>query len=275
MKDKRYQDDIPQIWEEVAQFSVSIRTMYTMKYARILLLYLPLCLFTQCKNTPMSKVTYLHETTAKGGDELNGPATLLFNAEHSLYIHEGLSKRDTALNKAINDNTTGDPEGFPIYKRHRERTMICKITCNGMYKKEKYCLVSDTLGDIAWRIEPDVRRFGSYTCQKAMGEFRGRIYEAWFAPDIPIPSGPFKLGGLPGLILEATSTDGVVKFTFVRLETGENVSGEIKLPTGQETQISHAQFIEKNDARNREYLKQAAEKRLFGPITRLETIEIW
>jgi GLPGLI family protein len=227
-------------------------------------------------SAPIGKVTYIHQTATQGGAELNGPASLLFNADHSLYIHGGAPVRDSSVSKEgyVNYNIAGDTEGFPIYKRHRERIMTCKITCNGLFKKEKYCLVSDSMS-ISWRIEPDMRRFGAYTCQKAMGDFRGRTYEVWFAPDIPIPSGPFKLGGLPGLILEAQSTDGMVKFTFVKLETSESVSGEIKLPTGWDTEISHTQFIEKEAARNKAFLERLAAKGQQGTITRQETIEIW
>jgi len=45
------------------------------------------------------------------------------------------------------------------------------------------------------------KRFGQYDCRRAIGKFRGREYEVWYTTDIPIPGGPFKLGGLPGLIL--------------------------------------------------------------------------
>jgi GLPGLI family protein len=248
-----------------------------MKYASFFFLSLvfPFCLFAQYKNAPMGKVTYLQETSTEGDRELNGVASLLFNTDHSLYIHQGTPKQDSSLSKHISVNIAGDSEGFPIYKRHRERTMACRITCDGMYKKEKYCLVSDTLEDIVWRIEPDFKRFSTYNCQKAMGEFRGRTYEAWFAPDIPISSGPFKLGGLPGLILEATSTDGKVKFTFVQLETGENVSGEIKSPSGWDLQMSQTHLIKEQDARDKAFLEKLTSKGLQVSVTRSETIEVW
>ena len=61
-----------------------------------------------------------------------------------------------------------------------------------------------------------------YTCQKATCHFRGRNYVAWFAPDIPVRQGPWKLGGLPGLILKAHDTDSLYTFEAVKVETGRH-----------------------------------------------------
>ncbi|NJC26401.1 hypothetical protein GGR27_001900 [Lewinella antarctica] len=49
---------------------------------------------------------------------------------------------------------------------------------------------------------------------KARGAYGGRDYTAWFAPSFPVPFGPYHFGGLPGLILEITSDDGLVTYTF-------------------------------------------------------------
>lgn len=54
-----------------------------------------------------------------------------------------------------------------------------------------------------WLISDSTKQILGYFCQKAQCGFRGRIWTAWFTPDIPISDGPWKLNGLPGLILEA------------------------------------------------------------------------
>ncbi len=53
-----------------------------------------------------------------------------------------------------------------------------------------------------WIIGDSVKQILGYTCKKAVCDFRGRQWIAWFAVDIPIKDGPWKLNGLPGLILE-------------------------------------------------------------------------
>lgn len=54
-----------------------------------------------------------------------------------------------------------------------------------------------------WQIQSETKEVMGYSCQLASCDFRGRTWHAWFSPDIPINEGPWKLFGLPGLVLEA------------------------------------------------------------------------
>ena len=54
-----------------------------------------------------------------------------------------------------------------------------------------------------WEILSDTTTILSYLCYKASCRFKGRDYTAWFTPAIPRGEGPWKLCGLPGLILYA------------------------------------------------------------------------
>lgn len=64
-----------------------------------------------------------------------------------------------------------------------------------------------------WSISEETKEISGYQCLKATTKYRGREWEAWFAPEIPIPDGPWKLCGLPGLILEAYDTHKDYCFT--------------------------------------------------------------
>lgn len=52
-----------------------------------------------------------------------------------------------------------------------------------------------------WKIIEEKIKIGNFECQKAEAEFGGRIWTAWFTPEIQIPDGPYKFHGLPGLIV--------------------------------------------------------------------------
>ncbi len=70
----------------------------------------------------------------------------------------------------------------------------------------------------AWKLEEDTAGILSYTCRKAVCEFKGRKWTAWYAPEIPISEGPWKLYGLPGLILKAEDEAKHYSFVCVGLE---------------------------------------------------------
>ena len=70
-----------------------------------------------------------------------------------------------------------------------------------------------------WKIEPERQTILGHQCQKASCHWRGRDFVAWFAPDIPVQAGPWKFGGLPGLILKLQDTDGVYRFEAVQISS--------------------------------------------------------
>ena len=54
-----------------------------------------------------------------------------------------------------------------------------------------------------WIITDETDIILGFPCIKATTNFRGREWIAFFTPDIPVQEGPWKLYGLPGLILKA------------------------------------------------------------------------
>ena len=49
-------------------------------------------------------------------------------------------------------------------------------------------------------------------------DYHGRHWTVWFTPEIPIMDGPWKLQGLPGLILEAYEPTGQHTFVVTGIE---------------------------------------------------------
>lgn len=69
-----------------------------------------------------------------------------------------------------------------------------------------------------WQVGSETKTIADYQCQKATCSFRGRNYTAWFALDIPISQGPWKFGGLPGLILKVYDDAQEYVFECVGIE---------------------------------------------------------
>src|ERR1700744_6361001 len=79
-------------------------------------------------------------------------------------------------------------------------------------------LMEDAMPAIGWKISNDTMTFGGLHCQKATAHFKGRDYTAWFCPDLPLHVGPWKLNGLPGVIVQAYDTRKDVQFMFDGVE---------------------------------------------------------
>lgn len=79
-------------------------------------------------------------------------------------------------------------------------------------------IINDDLPVINWRVSGDKANFGELNCQKATCHFKGRDYTAWFCPDLPVNVGPWKLNGLPGVIVEAYDAKKEIVFKFDRVE---------------------------------------------------------
>ena len=92
-----------------------------------------------------------------------------------------------------------------------------QMTITDRISLQDYCYV-DSLHTQTWTMTDSTREVLGYTCQQATADFRGRRWTAWFATDIPVSDGPWKLGGLPGLILKAYDEGQQHVFTAVGLE---------------------------------------------------------
>lgn len=74
-----------------------------------------------------------------------------------------------------------------------------------------------------WSITQEEIIILGYRCLKAIGSYRGRIYTAWFTYEIPMNAGPWKLGGLPGLILKAFDEKGEYIFDCTEIKQDSKV----------------------------------------------------
>lgn len=87
------------------------------------------------------------------------------------------------------------------------------------YVFTKPFLVYEPDSVINWRIISEKKMIGNYSAKKALGDFRGRKYTVWYTEEIPVRTGPWKLAGLPGLILEAKDDLGEIYYEVAKVTT--------------------------------------------------------
>lgn len=104
---------------------------------------------------------------------------------------------------------------------------VVKSTESGIMKvydtagMEQY-IVEEPLEDIEWSlIEDSTKNVLGYDCVMATANYHGRKWTAWFTPEIPVQTGPWKLAGLPGLILEADADNGVYSFMATGIQNSD------------------------------------------------------
>lgn len=70
---------------------------------------------------------------------------------------------------------------------------------------------------MAWEMKADTQTIAGMACQRADIRFGGRDWVAWFTTEIPIPDGPYKFCGLPGLIVSIADTQQHWQFDLIHI----------------------------------------------------------
>lgn len=125
-----------------------------------------------------------------------------------------------------------------IYKNHPQKGIL---THASRIFTSKY-LYKEPLEIPVWHITSESKTIAGYKCQKASTEFRGRTWIAWFTLDIPASDGPWKLCGLPGLILEATDAENQYEFSCIEIN---QISGgtPIRIPKANYLKCTRQEYI--------------------------------
>ncbi len=73
-------------------------------------------------------------------------------------------------------------------------------------------LTAEKMPETNWTLHPEHDTICNQPCQKATGVYGGRGWTVWFAESLPTRFGPWRLNGLPGLIMRAVSEDSIHRF---------------------------------------------------------------
>lgn len=191
--------------------------IFVMKPPKYYLLFL--LLFTWVKSNAQNRnfscevkyrqITAFFDTTKK----YLTPSVLLFSANQSIYVQGETTPLGAGINTSVPASKFNAAANIAVFIDLSSQRMTSSQRASG----ERW-VVEDSLFALSWAIKSnETRQIGKYKCLKAEVSTRGRTYTAWFTPEIPVPVGPWKLYGLPGLILEATDSTGEVTFLLESL----------------------------------------------------------
>lgn len=168
------------------------------------------------------KATYQLEFQEDSTDEnsiKSETGVLYLSEEQSRYSSLGKAVKDSLENMTNPVRMRMDEYNqmtnfkYKIFKNYQENKLIL---AEKVFQYElKY---KQDLKQIDWEIQPENKEILGFKVQKATGNFAGRNYIAWFAPELPFSDGPYKFSGLPGLILEISDLKNHYHFSLTAFQ---------------------------------------------------------
>lgn len=110
------------------------------------------------------------------------------------------------------------PVYYQLYNQRKTRVAV-EYIANGYVYEEPMKMPE-------WKIDNKALVLHGYNCRRATTHYLGRNWEVYYAPDIPFSYGPWKLWGLPGLIVRATDADHYFLF---ELDIFEPIKNEVPI----------------------------------------------
>lgn len=125
-----------------------------------------------------------------------------------------MSMSEDQMVQAAIDGKLSNGEFMTIFKNYPDG----KLT-----HTEKICMdwlrYEEDLPELEWELTDSVANILGYECHAAKCDFRGREWTALYCEEIPVMDGPWKLHGLPGLIMKANDREGHYNFECVGIKS--------------------------------------------------------
>lgn len=166
------------------------------------------------------------------------------DGKKSIFYAENSMKRDSVMERmrATKNFDRSQMENlrsnlqFTIEKDLTNQTLIYKSRIG----RDNYSYSETPV--FAWKILAETVKIGDYQTQKAETNFGGRTWYAWFTQEVPLQDGPYKFGGLPGLIVKVQDEKG--DYSFDLMQTKKIAETYQPLNRGQVITLSKSKYTE-------------------------------
>lgn len=152
---------------------------------------------------------------------------LLIHPDGSLFQSVNKSRRDSTLYMEKNVPTGMimvrpiNKFNYQILKRNGQIQTFDSAFGMNLQGVDQIYYYEEPMDVMAWTIKDDTLTIAGMVCQRADVRFGGRDWVAWFALEIPVPDGPYKFCGLPGLIVSITDTQQHWQFDLTHIRNVE------------------------------------------------------
>lgn len=198
-------------------------------------------------NAQFGKARYTFST-----EKTSFESELIFSSSKSLYLldvskpiipaKEELEEKviDNAKSEQVITIDINDGNPLTVFKDVLNDVIVSREL---VYNGEKMQL-TEPLPKFDWVMHNDKKDFGGILCQKATLTYRCADYTAWFAPSIPVMVGSWKMGGLPGLIIELKNETVGHTYSLTQLQYPLNKLPEnlLEIPQTKDRKVSYDTF---------------------------------
>lgn len=221
-----------------------------MKFKIFILLLVQQIIYAQ--NIQIEYISYIDNIVA-----VNIPTRLMIDEKNSraLYIVE-INKTESASyqnDKSLIDFMRQKQPSVSLYDKNAHT-----LRSFGMIGKEEVEII-DYLPKIDWQITNELKTILDFKCVKAVGQYRGRKWTAWFSYDIPINIGPSKFHGLPGIVLELYDESKRFQFNAKKvIKTKNDFLSEFENYIAKQKRINNAKSLQEVEDSRKVYAEAFA-----------------
>ena len=143
--------------------------------------------------------------------------TLFIDNNKSYFTSNIFLKRDSIINSLkINNNLELNFSKMP---NTRFKYVIVKEnnTINYYESLLKYKFNYNEESAFNWQLLNEKTKIDNFICQKAVANYGGRTWIAWYTTEIPIYDGPYKFNNLPGIIVKISDTNNNYSFNLISI----------------------------------------------------------
>ncbi|WP_407481637.1 GLPGLI family protein [Elizabethkingia meningoseptica] len=174
-----------------------------------------------CYITIYSQNTIVRYINYKKIDNQKYVSFLVYNNKQSFDIESYINLYEKFQDLINDENFINDKK----FIRNIKKDSIYSNTFYGVTSipSKGYVIYKDIVGKIDWELKEKSDKILGFKCNLATTKFRGRNYTVWYTTEIPVPIGPWKLGGLPGLILKVDVDNGTYTFEATSIVLNSNL----------------------------------------------------